>query len=345
MKSKLLISMCVTLLLYEVGLGQETPFVSDVSKRGTTAASFLEIGVGARALAMGSAFVALADDPTTIYWNVGGLGKLKKHGVHFTHNEWIEDTQYDFIAAAFPINNRGTLGLSLTYFSVGDMEVRTVEEPDGTGQIFGGSDVAFTLAYALNLTDNFSLGLGGKLIRQSIWDMSANAFAVDIGVHYVMPFKGFTLGATMTNFGSDLRMSGDNTLILHDPDPTTTGNNGRIPATQKMESWSLPLNFQVGLAYQAVRTPAHTINLAVDALHPNNDYESLNVGAEYIFNQFFALRGGYQSVFLDDSETSYTFGLGLRREFLGNVRVTLDFAYADLGRLENSQKFSFLVEF
>ncbi|NIT71857.1 MAG: PorV/PorQ family protein [Phycisphaerae bacterium] len=346
MRSKLFFTANMVLMVFaQVVWSQETPFVSDVSKKGTTAAAFLEIGVGARALAMGSAFVALADDPTTIYWNVAGLAKSEKHGVSFTHNDWIADTKFDFIVGSFKLGRYGTVGVSFTNFSVGDMEVRTVDEPEGTGQVFGGNDVAFSLAYAMNLTDNFSMGLATKFIQQSIWDMSASAFAVDVGVHYRLPFKGFRLGAVMTNFGSDLKMSGDNTLILHDPDLATTGNNGRIPADLQMESWSLPLNFQVGIAYTAVHTELHKINLAADALHPNNNYESLNLGAEYVFNEFLALRVGYKSLFLQDSEEAYTWGLGIQKEFLGNVKVILDFAYADFGRLENSKKFSFAIEF
>jgi len=324
---------------------QEQPFESNVSKRGTTAAPFLEIGAGARALAMGSAFVALADDPTTIYWNVGGLAKLPKHAVSFTHIEWAADTRFDYIAASFKVGSFGTIGVSFTNFGLGEMQVRTVAEPEGTGQFFNGNDAALNLAYARNLTDNFAIGLAAKFIRQSIWDMSANAFAVDVGVHYQLPFKGFTLGAAMSNFGTSMKMNGDNNLILHDPDPLHGGNNGRIPAELQMESWALPLNFQVGVAYQAFNTDNHRMLVAVDALHPNNNYESMNVGAEYVFNQFIALRGGYQSLFLTDSEESFTFGFGIQREFIGDVRLALDFAYADFGRLQNSKAISLLIEF
>ena len=344
-KNSIVLLHIVILTCVSFVMAQETPFVSNVSKRGTTAASFLEIGVGARALAMGSAFVALADDPTTIYWNVAGLGKLAKHGVSFTHNDWIADTKFDFIAASVRLSQKSTLGASLAFFSLGDLEVRTVDEPGGTGQVFNGNDFAFSLAYAMNLTDNFSIGLASKFVKQSIWDMSAHAFAFDVGIHYRLPFKGFTLGAMMTNFGTDMKIAGDNSLILYDPDLQSTGNNGRIPADIQTESWSLPLNFQVGLAYTAVNTDLHKIFLAVDALHPNNNYESVNFGGEYVFNDFLAFRGGYKALFLAESEESYTWGLGIKREFLGNVRVSIDFAYADFGRLENSKKFSFLIEF
>ena len=76
---------------------QDQTYRSNVSKRGTTAANFLEIGIGARALALGSAFTALADDPSTLYWNVGGLAKLKRNGFMFNHSEWIADINFDFI--------------------------------------------------------------------------------------------------------------------------------------------------------------------------------------------------------------------------------------------------------
>jgi long-subunit fatty acid transport protein len=324
---------------------QDDTYRSNVSKRGTTAANFLEIGVGARALSLGSAFTAVADDPSTMYWNAAGLAKLQRHGIMFNHSEWIADINFDYISGSFNLGKYGAIGLSITALTMGDMEVTTVEEPEGNGQIFRASDFAVSLVYAFRLTDRFSIGVNSKVIRQKIWEMSAMGFALDIGVHYATPFKGLNLGMSITNFGTQMKLTGPNTQILYDPDQTSTGNNGRIPGQIQMASWPLPLNFRIGLAYQLFSTEFHKAIVAVDAEHPNNNYESVSVGGEYVFRNMLALRGGYNSLFLQDAEESLTLGAGIYYPLVGNVLLRFDFAYADFGLFDDVYKYTVGIEF
>ena len=84
---------------------------------------------------------------------------------------------------------------------------------------------------------------------------------------------------------------------------------------------------------------------AVDASHPNDNYESINLGGEYVFNDRFSVRGGYKSLFLDESEETFTLGAGLRQLLVGNVSIRVDYMYGDFGRLKEIQKFSIGVNF
>ncbi len=320
-------------------------FVANVSKKGTTAASFLSIGQGTKARSLGSAFVALADDQSAIYWNVSGIADIKGGGVLVERTNWIADVNYNYLAATYSLGDYGTIGLSFTSSSIEDMDVTTILDPDGTGETFSVADVAFSIAYAIKLTENFSIGFNPKFIHQKIWRMSASAIAIDLGIKYVTPFDGIILGMSISNFGTPMRMDGKSSLVLYDPDPNSTGNNGKIPAFLETDSWELPLNFRVGLAYKAVDTDLHTITIAADALHPSDNYESVNIGAEYTFNDMFSVRGGYKSLFLADSEESFSVGLGIKQLLLGNIALKVDYAYADFGRLSNIQKFSLSILF
>lgn len=319
-------------------------FKSDVSKKGTTAATFLSIGQGARASAMGSAFVAVADDWTSLYWNPAGIASLD-NGIVFDHTLWFADIGYNYVAGSLNLGSIGSLGMSLTSSSVGDMNVTTIESPEGTGEVFNVSQVAFSLAYAIRLTDNFAIGFNPKFIYERIWRMSANALAMDVGVKYATPFQGITLGMAITNFGQKMHMTGQDAVVLYDADPSNTGNNGRIPAELSTNEWSLPLTFRVGIAYQPQLGEMHKVILAIDAMHPSDDYESVNVGAEYTFDGTFSIRGGYKSLFLQDSEESFTLGVGLRQHLLGNISLLADYCYADFGRLKAVHKFSVGMSF
>lgn len=324
-------------------LAQGSP--TNVSKRGTTAATFLSIGQGARATAMGSAYVGTATDVSAIYWNPAGLAKLEGVQVAFDHTNWFADIKYNFIAASYNLGDLGTLGFSFTSSDIGDMRVTTIDKPEGTGEIFSASDIAFSLAYALNLTDNFSIGFNPKVISQSIWKMNALAFAVDVGVQYRTPFDGIILAMSISNFGNKMQLLGTTNLVLHDLDPQSTGNNEKIPAYLETEQWALPLCFRVGVGYNFKISEDNKFTVAMDAMHPNDNYESINLGGEYSFKDFLFIRGGYKSLFLQDSEESFTLGFGVQQRFVGSVAVKFDYAYQDFGRLTNIQKFTVGISF
>jgi hypothetical protein len=288
---------------------------------------------------MGSAFVAVADDWSALYWNPAGIASMR-NGVQFDHTSWFADIGYNYIAGSISLGDIGNLGLSLTSSGIGDMNVTTVDQPDGTGEVFNVSQVAFSVAYAIRLTDNFSIGFNPKYVYERIWKMTAKAFAVDVGVKYKTPFEGFVLGMSIANFGEKMHMTGESATILYDSDPLSAGNNGRIPAEISTDEWSLPLTFRVGLAYQPPLGDVHKITIAVDALHPSDDYESVNVGAEYSFDDVIAVRGGYKSLFLKESQESYTFGVGFKQHIVGNITLMADYCYIRFGKLTNAQKFT-----
>jgi len=329
----------LTLLLLFV-VGNTFAQSRDVSKRGTVAASFLSNSQGARATGMGSAFVSISDDASAIYWNPAGLAKLQGSGAMFDRTSWFADVNYNFVAGYVNLSGMGTLGLSFTSSEYGDMQVRTIDQPEGTGELFSATDAVFALSYAMNLTDNFSIGFTPKIVYQSIWKMSSTAIALDLGVQYVTPFDGIILGMSISNFGTKMKLLGTSNLVLLDLDTKTSGNNDKIPGNIQTDEWALPLNFRVGLGYNFKITDENKITLAVDALHPSDNYESLNVGAEYGFKDFLFLRGGYKSLFLADSEESFTVGFGVKQSLLDNLAFKIDYAYQHFGRLANIQKFT-----
>jgi hypothetical protein len=316
---------------------------ANVSKRGTVAATFLKVSQGARATGMGSAFTAISDDQSAMYWNVAGIARQGDFGVQFDHTKWFADLNYNYLSASANLGSYGAVGLSLTTSNYGDMKVTTVSEPNGTGEIFSASDIAVNLGWAINLTDNFSIGIAPKVVYQSIWKTSSVAAAVDLGVLYNTPFKGITLGMAITNFGQKMHLTGESTSILYDQDYETVGNNGKIPGSLNTENWDLPLCFKVGVSYVPINTEMHKLIIAVDAAHPNDNYEYLNVGCEYTLLKTIALRAGWKSLFLKDSEEGLTLGVGLKQFQISNVRLSFDYSYSDFGRFDNIQKFSMAV--
>ena len=317
----------------------------NVTKVGTTAAAFLEIGVGSRAIGMGGAFSGMADDATALYWNAAGLGRIMRNEVILVHTNWLADIRYDFAGVVVPVGGFGSIGASVTVLSMDDMAERTIARPEGSGKFFSVGDLALGLSYGISLTDRFSIGLHAKYIHQRISEMTASGFAVDIGTLFTTDFYGMRIGAVIRNFGPDMRMTGKDALVFHDIDPIKLGNNERIEAELSTASWPLPLIFQAGVAMELIQNERNRLSVALDARNPVNNTESINIGVEYALYERLFMRAGLHELFLKDGETTFTAGAGVVARMLGNVRARLDYAYADFGRLESVHRFSLAVEF
>jgi len=322
-------------------------YSQNVSKTGTTAASFLEIGVGAAANGMGGAFVGLANDASTLYWNVAGIAALNQYEAILVHTDWIADTKFDYAGLIIPLGDFGKLGLSFTSLSMDDMKVRTVEKPEGTGENFSAGDISVAISFARSLTERFSVGITAKYIKQSIWHMSSSAFAVDAGTIFKTDLLGgLTIGAVLSNFGTSMRLEGRDTRNFIRIDETKQGSNERIPTNIELDAWDLPLHFQIGVSIPAYQFDNYKLVVSADAAVPNNNYQSLNVGAEFSFMDFFLLRGGYNSLFLKDAEGGLSFGAGVNSKMLlSTAIVNFDYAFRDFGKLKNVHSFSVGIKF
>ena len=342
MKTKLLTTLVAAFICFGI-----SSYSQNVSKSGTTAASFLEISVGAPAIAMGGAFVSLANDATALYWNPAGISRLGKYEAIINHTNWIAGTNFDYAGLVLPMGDFGSLGLSFTSLNMNDMKVRTVDQPEGTGEFFSAGDIAVGVSYAKNLTERFSIGFTGKYIQQKIWHMSATALAFDIGTLFKTDLLGgMTIGASISNFGSSMRLDGRDARYFIRVDNTKLGSTEQIPTDIEMDDWELPLTFQIGVSTNAINLEDYKLILSADAIHPNNDFESVNVGGEFSFLNIISLRSGYQSLFLKDSEGGLTLGIGVNSQMLfSEAIVKFDYAFKDFGRLQNIHTFSVGIQF
>ena len=132
-----LAAIAVLLMLPLEVRGQEnasSPRNKTITKTGATAGQFLKLGVGARPIALGGAFVAQANDLSAMYWNPAGLARLSGASVQLAHTRYLADITYNFAAFGTSLGNAGTLAASLIYLDSGDMLVRTIAQPEGTGE-------------------------------------------------------------------------------------------------------------------------------------------------------------------------------------------------------------------
>jgi len=340
MKMKYMISLLLILILPLLSAAQNRPF-----RVGTTTADLLEIGFGSAATAMGDAYVAMSDNSSGLYWNPAGLAYLTQNEAQFSVQPWVADINMSFSSVGVVIPDIGVIGLGLIYGDYGQMDVTTVNFQEGTGEQFSANTYALSLAFARKLTDWFAFGLSGKYVGMNIWHMSANALALDLGVKINTRFfspdgkreNGLRIGMSISNYGTRMKFDGLDLTYPIDILPDQSGNFANTPGQFQLQGWELPLMFRLGVALTVIKTENQQLAIAVDALHPNNNAESINIGGEYAYNapgmgKFF-LRGGYKGLFLTDSQYGLALGAGVEKYILGNVALRFDYVYRDMGLL------------
>ncbi len=305
-----------------------------ITKSGTTVAQFLKIGVDARSTAMGNAGVGLTSNLSSMFWNPAGLATLKGVGVQFGNNDWLAKMKHQYIFTGISLPGAGVLGFGVISLSSPEDLVRTVVKPEGTGEKFSTNDLAVNLSYAQSLTDKFSLGGSIKYIQQNIWHATAHTFAADIGALFTTPFNGIRLGASISNYGGKMKLEGRDQKISVDPDPVNQGNVEFINANLETESFPIPLYFRVGLSGELINSSNLKLTYGIDALHPNDNSEYLNLGMEAVFSDLVSVRAGYPSLFKEESIEGPTFGAGLNyRIWQTATMIKIDYSVADYGPL------------
>ncbi len=357
MKSCIRNVFCLSLLTFVLLLFSSSSYGQQPYRVGTTAANFLEIGYGSRGIAMGDAVVSTIDDISSIYWNPAGLAHIENIEAMFQMRPWFVDINLGMAAVGICLENLGTVGVGVMYADYGEMDVTTMDRQEGTGETFNALDFSLSLSYARNLVEWFAFGVTVKYISSNIWEMNASALAFDMGVSFNTEFfsptenkiDGLKIGMSIANYGTRMQYDGNNLLNPIDILPNEQGNYPNVEGQFRLREWELPLIFRVGFSVTPIVTNNTRLTLAVDALHPNNNSESLNAGAEYLwdvetFGEMF-LRGGYKGLFMNDSQYGLSLGAGVAMEVKGNIKIIIDYAYQDLGILGYANSFGVGVAF
>ena len=348
---KKLIFILLLLNYFSLSIAQE-----EVSKVGTSGAQFLKLGVGARACALGETMVATRGDVSSLYWNPAGIATISTNSLTVSRNELYVGLAYNFAGFVLPINKSSAAGFSVLYLDSGEMEVTTVDEPEGTGSFFNWRSFSIGCSYGRFLTNRLSLGATVKYIYEGAYSERANTLAFDVGALLNTGVLGFRLGLCMSNIGDEMRFSSPDA-----PHPAGQfyGNEEIIAQKAKLETQAFPLpqTFRLGLSTDIIGSSSkiiqhetNRITVNVDVNDPNDAFLRSNLGIEYEWNSLLFLRGGYRGLTIerdpmnDYNTSSYTFGLGLKYKFY-NIQLKFDYAFADYKSLGSANHFTLGIDF
>jgi hypothetical protein len=307
---------------------------------GTAGAQFLKIPVGPRGIGMGGAFMSNASDASALFWNPSGIVHVDENEMFASYTSWWGDINLNHASFVHTTESSGSFGISMSLLTMGTMEVTTELQPEGTGQTFDAQDLMLGISYARFLTNDFAVGVSIKLVNQRIWNETASGVAFDIGTQYRIGIGDLAIGMCMMNFGPDMKYDGQDLAVKYDAN-TQNPNNRLAPANLATEDYPLPLHFQVGVSMTLLNTQTMKVHIAVDAAHPNDNQERVNVGTEFTILETLFFRSGYR--FGYDLESA-TFGAGAVAP-LGESNIKFDYAYALYDLLANVHRLSIGITF
>jgi hypothetical protein len=306
-------------------------------KLGQAGFQFLKIGLSARAEAMAGAYSMVGDDADALFYNPAGLTRMASRSEVTAHYvPWIADITLTGFGAAYK-SDYGAFAIDFASVNYGDIigtQVAATEQGySETGNVSVGSYFA-GLAYAKQLTSKFTVGgqlkyvsehLGASLISPvntptETVENRASSVNVAFGTIYNTGLKSLQVGICIRNFSPE--------------------------SEYQRTGFQAPLTFDIGIALDLMdmypgEHPNHSLVLALDAVHPRDFSERLNLGTEYWFQNMFALRGGYR--FNHDME-GLTAGVGVKHT-IGQTGIRVDYCFSQNKYFSNVNRLSLGVSF
>ena len=330
------------------------------SEAGTRAAEFLTIPVGSRGVAMGGAYGAAADEVSAVWWNPAGLASVGESQVLLSVYDLPLDVQYTYGAAALPfVDGRLVLGGFLGVLLVGEQEITTVTQPQGTGVTFDSYSLQGGMSAAWNFSDRFSAGANVKLVHESIAENTQSTMAFDIGTNYHTMFmeRKICLAFFIRNLGGNLTYKGESLKATLPAEELYPGENlarQDREADLRAGTYKLPTSFHISLAYDLLKDENIRWLACGEFAQNNNMPASCQLGTEFarkLNNRASAaLRCGWDfrrdEVDLRGADRlrGLSAGGGISYDLFSFTAI-IDYAYRNWGRLNATHLFSLGIAF
>ncbi len=324
------------LIILAIALGSGEAFAQTAlgdQRVGTSSGSFLRIGVGARPVAMGGAYVAICDDITACAWNPAGLTHIKGSEIAVSYIALPADITYNHACYGKPIAFfDGVIALQFGSLSTELLET-TEYHPFGTGRKFTFGDWLFGISVARRFTDRFSGGFAVKYVREElgveVGGPVTTAFVLDAGTYYEIGPKNMRLAVALMNFGPDMTPSGSFTKTVG----VTTSEalyQGFAPATE----------FKFGIAMEPFETPWIKSIVDFELTHPADNMETFRMGGEIVISDMLAIRAGHD---MNADELKTSLGIGTQMRF-GSRQARFDYAATLSDHLGTVHRFTLVLD-
>lgn len=299
---------------------------------------------------MGGADVALVSGLEAIYWNPAGVSVGGNDAnAMFSYRQYIADMSMSFAAVSGNFGEFGTIGVSFRDLSIGDINVTTLDAPDGTGEVISPTFFVIGLTYSKMLSDRISIGANVNVISESWTGVSATGLSLDFGVQYRNLFElpGLSVGVTVKNLGTPMEYDGTALWVQG----SALQENRDVTFYQiGAQSAELPSEIALGVSYIRNIDEENKLTIAGSFVNNNYTFDNYKAGLEYSYKDIFFVRGGYLFSPESDDEVpnifqDYSLGVGINFMEFTDINVSLDYAYLPVKYFDANNIFSLRMGF
>ena len=276
-------------------------------RAGTSIFNFLKIDPSATSGGMGGAFTSLVSDASVIHWNPAVTVQMEGTSVAISHMDWFDETAYEYLAVSHNFGN-WAFGTELGVLHMPPMEITTEYNPYGSGDFFSYADYYIGLNVSRKMSDRFSFGFSGRLVREEYLDLSTTSFVMYLGTFYRTGFRDLTLAVALLNFGTPAGPSG--TYISGDGDE------------REYATFAPPTTFHIGTSMTVYENEIMALLLSAQLNHPVDNEETYAIGLNAKLFKTIEVRAGYNI----GTEMPFSMGLGFTTE-RWNSGLKVDYAF------------------
>ena len=275
-------------------------FAGNGDRAGQAGATELLINPWARSSGWGGANTATCRGLEAQFLNVAGTAFTKKTELLFARTNWLVGTDIHINSFGFTqkVGATGVLGLGIMSMDFGDIQITTVDLPEGGIGTFSPQYLNMGLSYAKAFSDNIYGGLNMKVISEAISDVRAKGVAFDAGIQYVTgKYDNIKFGIALKNVGPRMQFAGDGLSFRADIPGSISGEP--LTVEQRTASFELPSLVNIGGAYDyylpndTSTKKMHRITLAGNFTSNSFTKDEFKLGLEYGFKSFLMVRAGY----------------------------------------------------
>lgn len=275
-------------------------------RSGQAGASELLINPWARSSGWGNANNANVRGLEGVFMNIAGTAFVPRTEIIFSHTTWLKGSDVNIMTFGFTqkAGESGAISLAVMSMSFGDIDITTVNQPEGGIGTFSPSLMNINLGYAKAFSNSIFGGLNIKIISESIADISAQGIAIDAGIQYVTGVQeNIKFGIALKNLGPTMKFSGDGMSFRG----FIPGQETQFTVEQRAEQFELPSSLSIGLAYDFLLEGNSRFTLAGNFQSNSFTKDQIILGAEYSLREVLMLRAGYayeDGIFSDTDRTS-----------------------------------------
>jgi len=294
MKKLLLNILSVSILISFSLMFSHNANAGNEDRSGQAGATELLINPWARSSGWASANSASIKGLEAQFLNVAGTSFTESTEIMFSHSIWLQGSGISINAFGLTqrVGESSVLGLSVMSMSFGDIDITTVELPEGGIGTFSPNYMNIGISYAKAFSNSIYGGINFKIISEQISDNAARGVAIDAGIQYVTGAKeNMRFGISLKNVGPRMKYSGDGLSVR----AFMPGAANSLTVEHRSDEFELPSLINIGGAYDFTLTAdeAHLLTAAANFTSNSFTKDQYSLGVQYGYKKLVMLRGGY----------------------------------------------------